>query len=176
MLSRKSCRQWLLPTDLAGGEQGFILMTTLLLMMMLVVLGIAATSSTITELQIAANDRDYKRNFFRADSAALEAAQLLENLADKDELRSADTSLTWLTAKTDFTDHNNWQNPTTRPAALNGAATSVRLAASGPVVAGGEGGSSLDDTKPKVYEYRLFGQAEARTGRVIVEMGYKKRF
>ena len=44
-------------------EQGFILITSLLMLMVLLVIGIAATNTTTTELQIAGNDKVMKQNF-----------------------------------------------------------------------------------------------------------------
>ena len=44
-------------------EQGFILITSLLMLMVLLVIGIAATNTTTTELQIAGTDKVMKQNF-----------------------------------------------------------------------------------------------------------------
>ena len=60
-------------------EQGFILITSLLMLMVLLVIGIAATNTTTTELQIAGNDKAMKQNFYVAESGWNYAVQWLDN-------------------------------------------------------------------------------------------------
>ncbi len=63
----------------ANNEDGFVLIVSLLILMVLIVLGIAATNTTTVELQIVGNEKVAKDNFYKAEAAAYEAAQLLEN-------------------------------------------------------------------------------------------------
>ncbi len=165
------------PIPLRHGEQGFVLLTTLLIMTLLVLLGMASTSSTIMELQIAGNDREYKRNFFRAEGAALEAGQLLENEQDNDELNPALTTQSWIQAKETSEIPINWDEAAIPSNNLlgsrDGLTDDIRLAA----VAGGVAkGNTLGMHKPTIHTYQLFGRARERNGQVIISVGYKKNF
>jgi len=162
----------------AANEGGFILVTTMLIMVLLVLLGLAVTSSTIMELQVAANDRDYKRNFYRAEGAAMETAQLLENEEDTEELRPALTSKRWLQLPNVNFRILDWSGLTgqSQVASLDNATNDVRQAAVALGVVKGNKGGSLNMAGSTVREYHLFGRSEERAGRVIIEMGYKKRF
>lgn len=51
-------------------ESGFILVASLLVLLILVIIGVAATNSTIIELQIAGNDKVHKQTFYQADGGA----------------------------------------------------------------------------------------------------------
>lgn len=73
----------------ANNEDGYVLIVSLIIMMVLVVLGIAATNTTNVELQIAGNEKVAKDNFYKAEAAAYEAAQLLEN-ENAENLRNRD--------------------------------------------------------------------------------------
>ncbi|MCD6188229.1 MAG: pilus assembly PilX N-terminal domain-containing protein [Desulfuromusa sp.] len=64
-------------------EQGFILITSLLMLMVLLVIGIAATNTTTTELQIAGNDKAMKQNFYVAESGWNDAVQWLDTETEK---------------------------------------------------------------------------------------------
>ena len=66
----------------ARDEQGFITVVVVLLMLVLVtIIGVSAINMTTIESTIVRTDGLYKRNFYVAESAAHEAAQLLENTA-----------------------------------------------------------------------------------------------
>lgn len=64
---------------LLKNEDGAILVIALVLLALLSLLGIAATNTATLEIQIAANDRTYKQNFYMAEAALREAMQRLEN-------------------------------------------------------------------------------------------------
>jgi len=181
MSSRTHCKGERIASRPCGGEDGYVLVASLLTMLLLVLAGIAVTSMTVLEVQVAANDRDYKRNFYRAEGAAMEAAQRLDNEEDTEELRPSLTSKPWLTSGTDYTVSANWTETGGVPdnyqvAALDGADTDVRLAAIGLGVVKGRKASSLTMTGSSVREYHLFGRSEERRGQVMIEVGYKKRF
>lgn len=59
-------------------EDGFVLVTALLIMLVLTVIGIAMNRNTVTELQIAGNDRTHKQSFYEADGGTEFAAEVLE--------------------------------------------------------------------------------------------------
>lgn len=166
---------------LSRNEDGFVLVSTMIVMVMLSMVGLASTTSTVMELQISANDRDYKENFYRAEGAAVESAQRLANETDTDELRPSLTDKVWLQSAVDYTIANNWDVGGGIPvnfqtAALDDAESDVRIAANSLGVARGRKASSIEMTKPSVKAFELYGWSEERGGRVIIEVGYKKRF
>lgn len=58
-------------------EEGSVLLLTLALLVLLTIAGLALLSTTDTDLQITQNDRCYKQNLTRAESAVMEAAQIM---------------------------------------------------------------------------------------------------
>ena len=61
-----------------SNEEGFALITALMIMLLLTILGIAANRNTVTELQIAGNDRLHKQTFYDADGGTEYGAEVLE--------------------------------------------------------------------------------------------------
>ncbi len=61
--------------DILANEDGFALVTAMLFLVALTVIGIAATNTTSIEVDIAGNEKVYRRNFYLAEGAAREAAQ-----------------------------------------------------------------------------------------------------
>ncbi|MDD2218830.1 MAG: PilX N-terminal domain-containing pilus assembly protein [Desulfoplanes sp.] len=60
-----------------NSECGSILIVTIIILVLLTVMGLVATNTTTTDLMIAANDRDYKQNFFTADAGLNKEFQLI---------------------------------------------------------------------------------------------------
>ena len=161
-----------------GDENGFILISTLLIMVLLMLLGLAVTSSTITELNISSNDRDYKQNFYRAEGAAMETGQLLQNESDSEELRPNLTTQKWLKGQTTiYSNPSTWYMATTpnnnRISTLDSSKASVREAA---ISLGVADGASMSMTEATVHQYHLYGRSEERNSRVVIELGYRKKF
>lgn len=59
-------------------EEGFVLVTALLTMLVLTIIGIAATTNTSIELQVAANDKVYKKTFYEAEAGAILGTEIME--------------------------------------------------------------------------------------------------
>ena len=59
-------------------EEGFVLVTGLLILMILTLLGLAATTNTTIELQIAGNDRLHKQTLYEAEAGAILGTEVLE--------------------------------------------------------------------------------------------------
>lgn len=59
-------------------QSGFILVTAMLILLVLTIMGIAMNRTTVTEMQIAGNDRLHKQSFYQADGATEFAAEALE--------------------------------------------------------------------------------------------------
>jgi len=53
-----------------GNEDGFVLVISLLILLILVIIGVAATTNTSIELQIAGNEKVHKQTFYQADGGA----------------------------------------------------------------------------------------------------------
>ncbi|MDM8541350.1 PilX N-terminal domain-containing pilus assembly protein [Desulfococcaceae bacterium HSG9] len=62
-----------------NNEKGSALIISLMLLVLLTLLGMAATTTSTLEIMIADNERDYKVNFYKAESAAIQAAVVMEN-------------------------------------------------------------------------------------------------
>jgi len=59
-------------------DGGYVLVGALLILLLLIVIGIAATTSTVMEIQIAGSDRTYKETFYAADGGAQVGSELVE--------------------------------------------------------------------------------------------------
>jgi uncharacterized protein (UPF0333 family) len=59
-------------------EGGFVLVVALLIMVVLTIIGIAATNTTIFELNISGNDRVHKRTLYQAEAGAVLSTEVLE--------------------------------------------------------------------------------------------------
>jgi len=66
------------PQHMLGNETGSLMVITVVLLMLLTIMGLAITTTTSIELQIAANDRLHKTAFYAADGALDLASELLE--------------------------------------------------------------------------------------------------
>jgi Tfp pilus assembly protein PilX len=94
IISKRYGKQWATdrPTclrpwrDAVRGEDGFVLITVMFVMVLLLVLALAAADSVVLETSIAANHQEYTDNFYRADGAAKEMAQVLANELDSNKL------------------------------------------------------------------------------------------
>lgn len=61
-----------------NNEEGYALLGTLLILVLLIVIGMAASTNTSLELQIAGNDRIHKETFYQADGGTQLAVRLVE--------------------------------------------------------------------------------------------------
>lgn len=59
-------------------EEGFVLVTALLIMLVLTIIGIAATTNTSIELQIAGNDKVHKKTFYEAEGGGNLGTEIIE--------------------------------------------------------------------------------------------------
>jgi hypothetical protein len=61
-----------------NNEEGFVLVTGLMILLILTLLGLAATTNTTIELQIAGNDRLHKQTLYQAEGGAIMGTEILE--------------------------------------------------------------------------------------------------
>lgn len=79
--------------QMINNDNGSLMVITIVLLMLLTIMGLAITTTTSIELQIAANDRIHKTTFYAADGGADLASELLEqNLGCMGGFTSTDTS------------------------------------------------------------------------------------
>ena len=71
--------------SIVNNKRGSALVVALLMLVVLTLLGISATTTTTFELQIAGNDKLFKRAFYAADGATEMGGELIEqNIEDRD--------------------------------------------------------------------------------------------
>lgn len=173
-----------------NNERGVVLVVALLMMVALTIIGIAATSTTMLELQIAGNSKVSTMNFYTAESAALEGAQRLINETSEavllpainnssqsaDLVRSAASTSTGLTADKDNLDYDGDGNIDIND--LSPSLMTVANATVGEVVTlnGVKSGSSLGMDTSRVYDYTSYGVSQSNRGNIIIKVGVKKRF
>jgi len=103
-----------------NNEEGSAIVMALIVLVMLTIIGTVSTSNTVFELQIVRNEAIYRRNFYRAESAIVEAAQRLETSGSSD-LLPLTTTYKWLNAASgafvapDLADIDSWKNDTDPP-------------------------------------------------------------
>jgi hypothetical protein len=152
--NRKSCN-----------EEGSVLVVALIILVLLTIIGISASDISNIEIQIAGNERIYKRNFYRAEAAAMHGIQLMED-ADLDL-----DPLSWLKVDKNInqlTDDTYWN-----------ANSQQSMDAQATYLAGNEQlvpGASLDMSKTTVFQYDVLGRSTLNNGRVTIGVGYRKAF
>ena len=153
-------------------EKGSIIIIALVLLLLVTLMGIAITQITSIEMRVAANERDYKRAFYLAEAAVMEALQRLEN-ADPQDLKTSTTTLEWLHDKsTNLENRDNMKN-TDSISAESAFDQDTYFAVTAQGITGG---SSLSmTTSSRLYSFDAYGYAEQR-GRAHIVGGYKRRF
>jgi len=166
-------------TDMKSGnvlenERGSALVLVMIIMAVLSIIGISSINTTTTELAIVRNERIYQTNFYKAESAVMEGLQELET-ASFDQLGDRTfTTFVWLKkydATLDMLDIANWNTATNSSASANLPEADYAIVEKGIVV-----GDSLDMTATSnMYDYVARGVGYSDNGRVLIEIGYKKR-
>ncbi len=160
-------------------EDGIALIIALMLLVLLTLLGMAATTTSVLEIQIADNDRDYKVNFYRAETAAYEAARNMGNAPDPiNDIEGNDGGYEWIgidkevNANNDLADLNNWDSALASgdasPSAITDIAAEAAYAANFV--------EKYEKELTKAYSmrlFRVFGRSEDDSGRALVELGLK---
>ena len=156
-----------------GNEQGSVLILALILMSVISILAVTSVTMTSTEFKIVRNERIYQDNFYRAESAARQGIQTLEEASTSDlEDRSFQT-LAWLSQEddnADMSDTSLWDSSNSASASISNADYAV-------VETGISQGSSLDMTATSnLYKYVSYGHGHSGNGGTsVIEIGYKMR-
>ncbi|MEW6518817.1 MAG: PilX N-terminal domain-containing pilus assembly protein [Thermodesulfobacteriota bacterium] len=64
--------------NISKKEQGFVLIASLLILLILVIIGVAATTNTTIEVQIAGNEKVHKETFYNAEGSLSVGVEVLE--------------------------------------------------------------------------------------------------
>ena len=166
-------------------DKGSTLIIALVMLALLSVLGIAVTTTSSIEVQIAANDRTYTHNFYIAETALNEAiSELLNGTISVVN----NTEVDWLKSKridpAKIEDFKTWlldadNHEKIAIDMIEGGInykTYIGYAAVGPVAV--EGGMGMGLSQPVVRTYLIFAfydkPDEPNRGQIIIDMGYKK--
>ena len=154
-----------------NNDHGSITVIALLILSLLTVIGFSALNTANTELKIAQNDSLYRKNFFKAEGAAIEAAQRIENEKLTPENLAA-TEDGWI-QESGFEIEN-----TTVMETVSAAASVGDDATYAAISRGIASGSSLVMTEASsLHEFAVHGlYNNPYKGVVHIEIGYKTRF
>ena len=178
-------------------ERGFVLITSMMMLVVLMVIGIAATNTTMIELQISGNDKAATMNFYEAEGTAYEGARWLKEEFNYEQEASSLPPFIEITAANRQTDalgtfrsaqrvelNDGIRNPTTwvdegetGENSINGTLnnTSYRIMGLGA----SEGSSlSLNSALGQIrHKYAVVGRYDndtgGRRGNVMIEMGIR---
>ena len=150
-----------------GNELGSAILLTMLTLVLLTFLGIGTSKVATIQQRIAGNDRAVKQGLYLAESAAMEAVQIMENGM---ELSSG--SVPWINSRASVVNHmeaEGWRGPASSPSRLE---SNTRFAA---VDLGIARGSSIGKGGTNLRHYKVLGRFGGQRGRCLIEVGYKKR-
>jgi Tfp pilus assembly protein PilX len=161
------------PAALIKSEEGSVMVVALIVLAMLTIIGISASNTSTTELQIVRNDLFYRINFYKAEAAAREGAQTVANLArtSPTEVNPGQTTQSWLV------------DPAVEGINMHQIAAVEAIGQNSSVVADaattyaaafvGRTGSVAAENESQVYHFNLYGLHADDDGRALIEMGYK---
>ena len=169
----------------SSGEQGSVMIMAIMILALLTIIGICSSNTSVTESQVVRNMAIHKQNFYRAESAVMQAAQSLENLRNTAVLKSEDRDslnqwgYPWLINDNSLSMsvRNNWDcdgeddDDTAAVATIDPntlfAVKRVNVAKK----------SSLGMENPdQLYEYAVYGRCTDTGGEAFIEAGFKKRY
>ncbi|MEJ5360094.1 MAG: hypothetical protein WHT06_15650 [Desulfobacterales bacterium] len=158
-------------------EEGYLTIVAALVILTLIsLIGFSSSRIAGTEVSLARNELVYKRNFYRAEGAVLEAADRLHHIAD---LRANPPR--WMETITGALDEETlssyWDHT-----AENGDPVVPEPARVDPeqarFLAGHEGvapGASLDMSRPTIHAISIFGRCTG-DGTSIIKMGFRAAY
>lgn len=191
-------RRKLSPASTLANEDGSVIIVALVVLMLLTMIGTSATNTSTLEIQVAGNERNYKRNFFKTEAAAMYSAQRIENSGAYDDAFIQPSGFQYdedaFKVDQDPTngatvDPPGRDNPTTSPDNFSNIgswkdledeegsayADSFYMA----VHIGVAAGASLDMTATsQLHAFSVYGQLydNNKRERMIIETGYGKRY
>ncbi len=152
-------------------EDGTVLVVALIILVFLTLIGITITATTEVEIQIAGNERLYKDNLYTAEAAAMECAQMMEELASLDPAGNPFIKPLGSVTLNNIRDDAYW--PGNSQASTIDANTTFIAIEDGVAE-----GTTLDMTKTTLRAYSIYGRrfntARPNLGRSIVRVGYRR--
>ena len=163
------------PISILKNEQGSAIVVAMLVLLLLTIIGVSATQNSITELAIVRNDLLYKDQRFKAEGAAMEAVQWIENIADtvlQDDTATTELSKFDINLSTFDLNDGSWKLSAIDEEQNAGAViTGYRIVdQTGPVM--------LMDSITHTYSiYGLHHRTSGiNQGQVLLKIGYRKKF
>ncbi|MEW6076335.1 MAG: pilus assembly PilX N-terminal domain-containing protein [Thermodesulfobacteriota bacterium] len=178
-----------------GNQKGSVIAIALMVMMTLLIVGLMSINDTIVESAIARNHTIHRQNFYLAEAAVRQAAQLIEDYRDDPsvvgELTARPRELPWMRHKLDFdfgadVDFGDFRGDggyidygsfvPTMLANGNENASGFMARYEGPA-----SGVPIDMNEPtNVYQFSVYGRGVGPTrndaDEVVVKIGYRVRF
>ena len=162
--------------EIVKGEEGSVLIVALIMLVLLTLIGITANKTAEVEMQVSANERQYKRNLYNAEAVAMECAQVMTETEELDPDKASDD---YLFKKGAFSKADVRLNDGATPW-VNGEASQVSPTTGRYLAVQEQVEGSLDMTKASVYAYTIYGRtydsARPERGRSIVRVGFRKAF
>ena len=166
--------------EIVKGEEGSVLVVALIMLVLLTLIGITANKTAEVEMQISANERQYKRNLYNAEAVAMECAQVM---TETDELDPDKANNDYLFKKGGFSKDDIRINDAADPDypwGNGGVSASAALPNTRYLAVQEQVEGSLDMTKASVYAYTIYGRtydsARPERGRSIVRVGFRNAF
>lgn len=160
---------------LVGNERGNVLIYTLILLILVTILGLSASQTATVDIQISGNHMNYKKNFYKAEGAALNAIQAMEGADDIGSLDFISSNPAFLNQIYDPAQDNRWDDNTfvgaqVMPSDIDNTNAKYVAYTEGVI----HTGESLDMTKTKIYQYKVFGRNKENNGKSVIEIGYRR--
>ncbi len=174
--------------NIINNEEGSAIILAVVLLLVVTVIGISAINTTTTEIKIYQNEKIYQKNFYQAEASAYEAAQRIEQEINTDQLIPDISGYDWmnddviddtvnlstLSASGDWTVFgfaNSGSGGYSDPSLIDPNTASYFSIAKGV-----KSGNSLDIGSSRLYSFAAYGLSEINNGKVLIEIGYLRRF
>lgn len=158
---KKAMKERFLPTN----EDGSVMVLALAMLMLLTLIGTSAITTSMIEIQTAGSKKTHTECMFLAEGAAMQCAQRMEN--DPNLLVA-----TYLNAENTVTDadiRDLFEGKTSADSSISPSGTGYAALYQGTV-------GSLKMGQPNLHAYAVYGWHDTTSGRVIVELGYRRAF
>lgn len=176
--------------QIVDNEQGVAIITALLVLLLLSIIAITATKTTTTEKNMVRSEAVFERDFYLAESAAMEGLQKIENESAPKELLAplivlagagqSNNAGLLVSPDPDNPDDEQENLDTNDDGVVDEtdydaselATETHRLVVQLPI----SSGSSLALGSSRLYSYMSYGVTNFEGGRAMIKVGYKKRF
>jgi hypothetical protein len=150
------------------GEDGSVMVVSLLILVIASIIGVISINSATIETRVASLDRIEKENFYLAEGAAMQAAQLIENDTPADLRSRSEDYLN--DDSVDFSDGSQWTGgQSDQSGNIDAAYAAADL--------GITQGSSLDmSNETQLHRFSVFGRHTSQGHEELIEIEYRVRF